>query len=182
MNSAGVRQMIGYTVPTWFGYAGWGVLDYFLEQPGRFTLCEAFHANDHALIHRLTTNAAPDDERGLSFDRDVVAFYGDPAWEARMAPGTRAFGQQLLEHDGAFTLEITPLGGPASFTPVSTNGSQRGGRPIVQFLPRRIGRTELVAGIEWKPVITDDFVLVPLPAQEQAGPIRIVFHERPAAH
>ncbi|MFM7109301.1 MAG: hypothetical protein ACKOZU_12020 [Planctomycetaceae bacterium] len=50
MNSGGVRQMIGYTVPTWFGYAGWGLLDYFVEQPGRFTMCEAFHANDHALV------------------------------------------------------------------------------------------------------------------------------------
>ncbi len=53
MNSAGVRQMAGYTVPTWFGYAGWGLLDYFVEQPGRFTLCEAFHANGQALVHRL---------------------------------------------------------------------------------------------------------------------------------
>ncbi|MFM8538478.1 MAG: hypothetical protein ACKOES_10475 [Planctomycetaceae bacterium] len=182
MKSAGVRQMIGYTVPTWFGYAGWGVLDYFLEQPGRFTACEAFHANDHALIHRLTTNAAPDDERGLSFDRDVVAFYGDPAWEARMAPGTQAFGQKLLEHDGEFTLEITPLSGAASFAPVNTNGSQRGGRPIVQFLPRRIGRMAVVAGMQWKPVIADDFVLVPLPPRNHAEPIRIVFRERPAAH
>ncbi|HEY6563637.1 MAG TPA: hypothetical protein VIY86_04035, partial [Pirellulaceae bacterium] len=24
MKSAGVRQMLGYTVPTWYGYAGWG--------------------------------------------------------------------------------------------------------------------------------------------------------------
>lgn len=180
MNAAGVRQMIGYTVPTWFGYAGWGVLDYFLEQPGRFTLCEAFHANEHALIHRLTTNAAPDDVRGLSFDRDVVAFYGDPAWEARLAAGTQSFGQELHEQDGTFTLEITPLDGAASFAPVNTNGSQRGGRPIVQFLPRRIGPTDLVAGAEWMPVITDDFVLVPIPSRDHAEPIRIVFRERPA--
>jgi hypothetical protein len=32
---------IGYTVPTWYGYAGWGCLDFFVEQPGRFTLAEA---------------------------------------------------------------------------------------------------------------------------------------------
>ena len=42
MNDAGVKQMLGYTVPTWFGYQGWGVLDYFVEQPGRYTLTEAF--------------------------------------------------------------------------------------------------------------------------------------------
>ncbi len=55
MNSAGVRQMIGYTVNTWYGYAGWGCLDYFVEQPGRYTFAEAFLANQHALIHRLET-------------------------------------------------------------------------------------------------------------------------------
>ena len=181
MNSCGVRQMIGYTVPTWFGYAGWGLLDYFVEQPGRYTLCEAFHANGHALVHRLETAAAPGDERGLRFDRDVVAFYGDPAWEARMAPGPLAFGQDLAEREGTFTLVVTPLDGAASFTPVNGNGSQRGGRPIVQFLPLRIGPAELLEGAEWKPVIADDFVLVPLPPAGRTEPIRIVFRARPAA-
>ena len=180
MNSAGVRQMAGYTVPTWFGYAGWGLLDYFVEQPGRFSLCEAFHANDHALVHRLGTKAAPADARGLAFDRDVVAFYGDPAWEARMAPGKLSFGQDLAEAAGTFTLTIAPLDGAASFRPVNTNGSQRGGRPIVQFLPRRIGPAEIVEGAEWNPVVADDFVLVPLPPAGRAEPVRIVFRERAA--
>lgn len=48
MASGGVRQMVGYVQPTWFGYAGWGVLDYFLEQPGRFNLSQAWLANHHA--------------------------------------------------------------------------------------------------------------------------------------
>ena len=34
LKTGGVRQMLGYTVPTWYGYAGWGCLDYFVEQPG----------------------------------------------------------------------------------------------------------------------------------------------------
>jgi hypothetical protein len=54
-SSAAVRQMAGYVLPTWYGYQGWGLLDYFVEQPGRFTLTEAFHANHHALVHRLMT-------------------------------------------------------------------------------------------------------------------------------
>lgn len=181
MNAAGVRQMIGYTVPTWFGYAGWGLLDYFVEQPGRFTLCEAFHANDHALVHRLVTEAAPGDEQGLVHDRDVVAFYGDPAWEARMADGKRSFDQTLTEADGTFTLVITPLAGAASFAPVNTNGSQRGGRPIVEFLPHRIGAAEVIAGDHWRPLVTDDFVLVPLPVEGTVEPIRVVFRAAAAA-
>ncbi|MGI9239216.1 MAG: hypothetical protein ACR2RV_00355, partial [Verrucomicrobiales bacterium] len=56
LKSAGVRQMLGYTVPTWYGYAGWGCLDYFVEQPGRYTLAEAFFANQHAMIHRIATH------------------------------------------------------------------------------------------------------------------------------
>jgi len=180
LNSAGVRQMAGYTVPTWFGYAGWGLLDYFVEQPGRFTLCEAFHANGQALIHRLETDATPRDEKGLAFDRDVVAFYGDPAWEARMAPGPLQFDQTLTEADGVYTLTITPRDGPRSFTPVNTNGSQRGGRPMVQFLPRRLADIELVSGEQWQPVITDTFILVPLPPPSQAEPVVVTFRGRPA--
>ena len=30
-------------------------LDYFFEQPGRFTLAEAFYANHQALLHVLET-------------------------------------------------------------------------------------------------------------------------------
>lgn len=180
LNAGGVRQMIGYTVPTWFGYAGWGLLDYFVEQPGRFTLCEAFHANQHALMHRLETNAAQQDVRGLTFDRDVVAFYGDPAWEARMADGRLQFQQTLTEHDGVFTLEVVPLDGPRSFAAVNTNGSQRGGRPVVQFLPRRLTDVEIVAGAEFHPVVTDDVAIVPLPAADSTDTVRLVFRGRDA--
>ena len=92
LNSAGVKQMMGYTVPTWYGYAGWGCLDYFVEQPGRYTFVEAFFANQHALIRRLADDATSrQDKRGLAFDQDVVALYGDPAWEARMAPQELSF-------------------------------------------------------------------------------------------
>ena len=159
MNSAGVRQMVGYTVPTWFGYGGWGCLDYFLEQPGRYSFVEAFHANHHALIHELETLPS----KGLRFDRDVVALYGDPGWPAHMAKKTCAWDQTLEEKDGEYTLRIRPNRGADSFKPVNTNGAQRGWRPVVQFLPTRIGEVELLEGQDLKPVITDDFILVPNP-------------------
>ncbi len=199
MNSAGVRQMPGYVLPTWYGYQGWGLLDYFVEQPGRFTLTESFHANNRALVHRLLTcfpgaekvervdeRGRPDgatlpapaagaraagltiqDARGLLFDRDNVAFYGDPAWEARMASGKLNWEQTLtVGADGTHTFSINPRAGADSWKAVNRNGSQRGGRPIVQFLPRRIdtARVKVLAGMELKPVIADDFLLVPLPS------------------
>ena len=52
MNDVGVKQMIGYTVPTWFGYAGWGMLDYFVEQPGRYSLTEAFFCQPFCIDSR----------------------------------------------------------------------------------------------------------------------------------
>ncbi len=205
MNSAGVKQMLGYTMPTSYGYGGWGCLDYFVEQPGRYTFTEAFFANENALIQRLATyfpeliNAEVDengqtsatvvlcdkakaaglteeDGRWLLFDRDAVAFYGDPAWEARMAKMPTAWDQTLTEKDGLWTLEIKPNRGVKTFEPVNSNGSQRGGRPILQFLPHRIQDAQVVEGGDLNPLITDDFVLVPNPKECQPDKTyRVVF-------
>ena len=190
MNSAGVYQMLGYTVLTWFGYGGWGCLDYFVEQPGRYTFAEAFFANHQALLHRIETDfrksgkgaAAPtaagamSDKRGLRYDRDVVAFYGDPAWEARLAPGPLAWDQQLREQQGQYTFELIPKLGQETFTPRNTNGSQRGGRPIFVFLPHRVRQVQVVEGQELRPLITENFLLIPNPGvcDPQRG-IRVVF-------
>lgn len=98
MHSAGVVQMTGYTVVTWFGYAGWGVHSYFFDNPGEMTFSEAFFANHQSLqakLHRkfphhsslpedATIGEADEECRGLLHDQDKVAFYGDPAFEARL--------------------------------------------------------------------------------------------------
>jgi len=205
LNSAGVNQMIGYVVSTWYGYAGWGCLDYFVEQPGRYTFTEAFFANQLALEHRLQTyfpelgeadidengrmkatinlsdkaraaGLSAQDGRGLLFDRDFVAFYGDPAWEARMAKHDLAWTQTLKENHGTFTFEIKPSRGADTFKPINTNGSQRGGRPIIQFLPRRIQAARLVEGADLQPVITDNFILVSNPREcDPQRQYRVVF-------
>ncbi|NQU21490.1 MAG: hypothetical protein HQ567_09415, partial [Candidatus Nealsonbacteria bacterium] len=163
-NSAGVTQMLGYTIPTGYGYGGWGCLDYFVEQPGRYTFTEAFLANHHALVQRMNDPAT--DRRTqlrLRGDLDVVAFYGDPKWSAKMTEMPKYYNQKLDIKDGAYMLTITPNRGEDSFKPVNTNGSERGGRPIVQFLPHRIKDIEIVAGEDLNPVVTDDFILIPNP-------------------
>jgi zinc protease len=208
LNSAGVQQMVGYTVTTWYGYAGWGCLDYFLEQPGRYTFAEAFLANEAALIHRLQqyfpdlvsaelddngqtqspirlTEAAraagltADDARGLLYDRDTLAFYGDPAWVARMADRPKAWDQRLTETNGLWTLEVSPNRGERTFAPISLNGSQRGGRPIVQFFPCRLEEARVIEGADLKPVITGRFILVPNPREcDPARNYRIAFRAK----
>lgn len=209
MNSAGVCQMLGYVQPTWYGYMGWGVLDYFVEQPGRYTFTEAFFANHHALVHRLVTSfpeladaetdvngrsATPprltdaaraagltlNDARGLLFDRDLVAFYGDPAWPARMAERPRAFEQTLDERAGAYILQIQPNRGADSFKPINTNGSQRGGRPFLAYLRHRVRDVKILEGAELNPVVTDDFILVPNPRVcDPARGYRVRFTAKP---
>jgi zinc protease len=180
MNSAGVTQMLGYTVPTWFGYGGWGCLDYFVEQPGRYTFVEAFFANHHALMHKLQSSATPANERrGLEFDRDVVAIYGDPAWQAKMAEGKCNWEQELNETNGTYTLTIRPTAGNESFATVNKNGSQRGGRPMIAYLPHRVTDVKVISGAELQPVITDDFVLVPLPGGDVQEEYRVVFQAKP---
>jgi zinc protease len=182
------------------------MLDYFVEQPGRFTLAEAFFANQQALIHRLVTcfpglekagtgqDRLPaseklprqaqkagltwQDARGLLYDRDSVAFYGDPAWEARMAPGPLAWEQTLTEEGDTYRFEIRPLRGKRSFEPINRNGSQRGGRPIMQLLPHRIQAKSVVVveGANLEPVVTHDFLLVPNPGKcDPKRPYRVVF-------
>ena len=166
MKSAGVRQMFGYIVPTWYGYAGWGCLDYFVEQPGRYSLNEAFFANHAALVHRLAGEKNANEAAGLKHDRDVVAFYGDPAWDARLADGKCSFKQEFhFGTDEAASLKITPLLGTGSFATVNTNGSQRGGRPIIQLLEKRIdpASVKITAGADLHPVFADNFILIPLP-------------------
>lgn len=55
MRCMGVRQMFGYTVPTWYGYAGWGVHRYLFSNVGRMTFAEAYFASQQALLHRLSS-------------------------------------------------------------------------------------------------------------------------------
>jgi hypothetical protein len=87
------------------------------------------------------------DGAGLLHDRDTVAFYGDPAFEARMAAGPLRWEQTLVEEGGGYVLTLTPKAGADTFKPVNINGSQRGGRPIVLLLPRRAtGGYQIVEG------------------------------------
>jgi zinc protease len=184
IHSAGVHQMTGYAVSTWFGYGGWGVHDYFFL--GRHDFAESFFLNNQALVHELVSRfpatAATEfsrwdlesnpgllvelaeehglrerDEIGLLWDRDTVAFYGDPAWVARIDRQTPVpYVQDLTERDGVFTFEV------------STVADGEWGRPPAQLLPRRMVDAVLVEG---RAVVTDDFVMLPLAGKFRAGEV-----------
>lgn len=151
MHSAGVHQMVGYTIPTGYGYGGWGVKDYFSElQAGRFSLAQAHYANQIALIYNLE-NLPPRDRsiRRLRGDRDVVVLFGDPAWEARMTRRQLPWTQTLTEKDGIYTFTVT--------------ANERGdwdNRPVVHLLPERLSAIKLLEGAKLNPVVADNFILI----------------------
>jgi hypothetical protein len=156
MHSAGVNQMIGYTVPTGYGFGGWGVKDYFSElQAGRFTLAQAHYVNNLALVHCLEKRGQNDSNPdkltrgGLRGDRDVVVLYGDPAWQVKLPHRELPWQQTLTEKNGLYTFTIT--------------ANQRGdwdNRPVVHLLGHRVKNIQVIDGSKYKPVITDNFILV----------------------
>ena len=195
MHSAGVYQMFGYTAVTWYGYGGWGVRDLLFGQPGRFSFAEAFYFNHQSLLHRLWTrypktaginfekfdvhrdrgllgrlaakhgllNKArtalrSKDEMGLLWDRDTVAFYGDPAWDARLARRELAWDQKLTRAGDTVTFEL-----------VTRKAGKWPGRPVMALLPHRVKDVKVTDGADLKPVITDNFILVPMQGQFEAG-------------
>jgi hypothetical protein len=178
MHSAGVTQMVGYTVTTWFGAGGWGTLDWFQSQPGRYTLAESFFINDVAMTHRLATEFPgrerfavkvyndedldslvkelgepfPTDKKkaedllGLTWDHDVVAFYGDPAWSAKIADHPCDFDQQIKQDGNTCNLVVH-----------ATHG---GSVKAFAFLPTRIKCAEYQSSGDAKDaLLTDGYIL-----------------------
>ena len=198
IHSAGVHQMFGYVVPTWYGRGGWGIQEYYLGQPGRFTLAEAFFANTQAMLYDLqmrfpeatnvdfekydlekdpklfATLAARHgingrDELGLLWDRDTVAFYGDPAWQARPATRNLAWKQEVSVKDNRYTFTVT-----------ARQDGKWPGKPLVQLLPERLKNMKVVEGADRSPVVTSSFILLPLKGDFKSGDkVQIVLEAEP---
>lgn len=197
------NQMIGYTVTTWYGKAGWGTLKYWEQMGGVAPLNEAFYFNHAWIQHRLalidpalpTTDWAVGDRDlqqknfgpalrevldgkrpsrdavGLCHDRDVVAFYGDPALEIRLDPEYTTAARRtidLAEKDGVWTATIHAHADHETPTIDST--------PIGIFFPQRLKNLKLISGKEFAPLLSDNHLLVTAPGPFKAGEkYRIVF-------
>jgi zinc protease len=202
MHTGGVRQMTGYVVSTWFGYMGHGVNTYFITLQGQHTFAESFYFNNQALLARLksefpgsleknidTFNIETDkglmsrlaselkvkskDELGLLWDRDTVAFYGDPAWEARVVKArepdyyTRLTYRRIKDDRLQFEFAVTP------------KRDGKFARPPAALLPFRVKDIEVDSDSKPVPVITDNFILLPTNAEYKKNKrIRIKFTAR----
>ena len=188
IHSAGVHQMIGYVVSTWYGAAGWGTRDYFMA--AGLPLSDAAFANSQWMVWQLESrfpktarvnydtydiesnpNLPNDlakkhgltdkDEVGLLWDRDTLALYGDPAWTAQLAVLAPPWTTTLTEKEGLFTFEA-----------VSTIDGDWP-RPPFAFLPRRVKGLRLIEGTG---LAADDFVMLAAPGKMTKGQkVRAVF-------
>jgi len=200
IRTGGVVQMFGYTVPTWYGVGGWGIQDIFLGQPGRWTLAEAFFVNTQAMLHEIRTRFPKSagvnfgrydlekrrgllaelrakhgitdrDELGLLWDRDTVAFYGNPALDARPVRRDLAWDQTLTVEGNRYTLTLK-----------ATRSGSWPSKPVFALLPHRIANPKVIEGGDHPPVVTDNFVLVPLVGGfSTGGQVTIVFNAARAA-
>ena len=103
------------------------------------------------------------DHLGMLWDRDTVAFYGDPAWRAALAPRDPALTTELRVKDGLYTFTVRAA------------REVKPGKPLAMRLPARVKNVELLKGQEFVPLITDDFIMLMKAPVLPAGETEIVF-------
>jgi hypothetical protein len=189
LHSGGVTQMFGYTAVTFYGFMGWGLNTYF--SAGQMSLAQAFHANGYALIQQLNTrfpaqaNLHVNDYEhtrinqtaqalgmrdkdcfGMLWDRDAVAFYGDPAWVARLPLEPRPWQAELNRTLNKDNNELFDY----HFVLTTSAQGEWPNRPLVVPLVERLKDiSSLKAEGELNPVVTDDFILLPLSGKYEAN-------------
>ena len=181
LSAGGVRQLVGYTVTTWYGNMGWGSFGRFLGCRGRNTFAESFFFTNQALlddslrrdpkmlevefndadIQAAQRNPAfaealqraglkvDKDVLGLIHDRDVVAFYGDPRWEARIDGQAHPPALRVTARKSATGLDLQLEAGP-DYT----------GDGFDWFFPSVIPAPKLEDGADIDALLTDDFLMV----------------------
>ena len=194
MNSANVSCFVGYVVTTWYGRNGWGGLRTWLTQPGRYTAAEAFFLNRQDLLYRLRENAPEvlstpfpydkndnfdnmwrdaakiagktlsDDQMGQWYDRDVVAYYGDPLWNVRLKENPKENDVSVSFVKKGRTVEIT-IKTSSDFSASRMEGSNLGKsnlqpQPFTYFFPERIDSPEIVSPKKIKAAVDENFLLL----------------------
>lgn len=194
MNSGNAAAMIGYVVTTWHGRNGWGGLKYWLTNPGRYSLPEAIFMNQQDLISQLNrwnpklpeleypfdagnefeegqkliteaTGIIPDnDQLGFLHDRDVLAYYGDPKWDARLLE---------IPEESDYTV-TSGIKGQKCIITITTSGNfslerMKGDKfkqehvldlPFSYFFPERLNNPRLTTGQKWSVALDENFLLI----------------------
>ena len=94
---------------------------------------------------------------GLLWDHDTVAFYGDPAWVARLASHAPPLSTTLIEKDGVWHFVI------------HANETCTPSKPLAMFFSKRLKNIEILSGKEFEPLITTGFIMLLKPGSFKAG-------------
>ena len=204
MNSAGMKQMIGYTVPTWYGKMGWGAADWYYAQPGRFSFADVFFISHQVLLHDLRKRFP----KNAGYDIDLADLDGEAKYLGRIAsklghePGETQ--EQMKDKLGMLWDRDTValLGDPAwdaRFAPrqldwdqkVTCSGEQYtltitphkdmeiGG--VFVYLPKRVKNVKIQKGADLEPVVGSFFILIPkLGKVEKDKNVTVTFTADPA--
>lgn len=104
---------------------------------------------------------------GMLWDRDVVAFYGDPALEIRLDEKHTLQARRDIKFVER---------GPGEFSVVLTvheayGKPQLNDAPLGLFFPKRLKNIQLAEASPYKPLLTDNFLLVTQPGPFAAGDV-----------
>ncbi|MEN6371355.1 MAG: hypothetical protein ABFD64_05005 [Armatimonadota bacterium] len=167
IHSGGVVQFAGYVVTTDNGYMGWGVYNFFMDMVGRYTYAESVFLTNQSLLFDQEFVTPGIDQSKLTYDRDVFAFYGDPAYEARVEAYT---GGHTPPYTQLLTCATTDTPGVCRFTmKVRMNSATNMAKPVFAFLPFRIGAATVISSNARQVKITDDMAMMQLWAQGDAN-------------
>ncbi len=161
MHTGTAHQFCGYTVSTWYGYMGWGIADYYFPLQDRHSFAKAFYLNNQALLFALENNTPGTNPSGLAYDRDVVAFYGDPACDARLERcQDPLYDIALLVPPRVLeTGVVTNLDTLVATITMNETGHPRR-PPIVLFSGFTVDSAQIVATDAYNAVVTDNFALL----------------------
>lgn len=202
MNSARVGMLAGgYVVETWYGRNGWGGLCYLLNNPGRYTIPEAFFLNQQDMMFQLRQMAPKlvnqpfpfrdgnmhieteyaeagkmnggelsQDAFGFFYDRDVVALYGDPAWDVRVSvpasPNDYEVSVKVKSEECIVTVKTGPNYSEERLRGKDFRSQHVGDLPFSYFFPKRLRNPRLAEGQKWKAAVDENFLLVYEPGFE----------------
>ena len=162
MRAAGVEQFAGYTVPSWYGFMGWGVKGLFEE--GRYSLPEAHYLENQRLLWAQKRAHPASEDKGLAWDRDTFAFYGDPA-QRIMFPKDRSPYTVSVKGDRVEVAFVRDC----SFAKLD---DVRGARPVMAFLDA-VPPGDVLFDANGKEIpdslVTERFLFLPLPGPHTAG-------------
>lgn len=185
------NQVVGYTVPSWFGEGGWGTLSMFLNNTTSTSLAEAWFLNNQFLLHKTIEidekllQAEFNDDRvtyqfQISINHSGAVLRPDNARQAVGLVHDRDTVAFYGDPAWSATVDSTQASAPYSITWNDENNltitanSDTKERCAIWFPNADIAKSCKECNVEGA-VLTDDFVLIPQLDMKKGEQRRVIF-------